>query len=137
MFTAFAESIGSKDFKTNPHTRLFIQVAIGTIPILIFGYLLRHIIDNQFRSMYVIAVTMVVFSVVIAIAEKISRKNVAIENINVKDSIFIVFNELQQTAFFVHRAVRRPYVKSNFVNSKVRNLLIRGLKISNLRLHGR
>jgi len=54
-----------------------------------------------------------------------------------KDSNFIVFNELQHTAFFVHRAVRRPYVKSNFINSKVRNLLIRGLKISNLRLHGR
>lgn len=89
MVAAFVGSLGSKDFETNPHTRLFIQVMFGTIPILIFGYLLRHIIDNQFRSMYIIAGTMVLFSIVIAIAEKVSKKNVVIEKITIKDSIII------------------------------------------------
>ena len=89
MFGAFISSLGSKDFKTNPNTRLFLQVMIGTIPILIFGYLLRHVIDNQFRSIYLIAAMMVLFSFVIAIAEKISKKNILIENITIKDSIII------------------------------------------------
>lgn len=89
MFTSVLKSAGSKDFKTSPHTRLFINVAIGTIPIMIFGYVLKDFIDHQFRSFYVISITMILFSVVIAIAEKVSKMNNPIENLNIKDSIII------------------------------------------------
>jgi len=89
MLTSVLKSAGNKDFKTNAYTRLFINVTIGTIPILIFGYLLKDYIDHQFRSLYVISITMIVFSFVIAIAEKVSKKNNPIESLNIKDSIII------------------------------------------------
>jgi undecaprenyl-diphosphatase len=89
MLISVLKCAGNKDFKTNPYTRLFINVTIGTIPILIFGYILKDFIDNQFRSLYVISITMIMFSIVIAIAEKVSKKNIPIENLNIKDSIII------------------------------------------------
>jgi len=89
MFISVVKSAGNKDYKSNPHTRLFINVAIGTIPILIFGYALKDFIDHQFRSLYVISITMILFSIVIAIAEKVSKMNNPIENLNIKDSIII------------------------------------------------
>src|SRR4030095_3105555 len=89
MLKGFIGSLKTWDFKSNNYTRLFLQVCIGTIPILILGYVLKKFIDNQFRSLYVMAITMILFSIVIAVAERMSRKNLAIESINIKDSLFI------------------------------------------------
>jgi undecaprenyl-diphosphatase len=85
------KGLAAKDFSSNPYARLFIQVTLGTIPILIFGYLLKDLIDNQFRSLYVMAFTLIIFSIIIAIAEKVSKMNNPIENLTVKDSLFIGF----------------------------------------------
>jgi len=89
MFSAVLNGFNAKDFKTNPYARLFINVTIGTVPILIFGYTLKDFIDNQFRSLYVVSVTMIAFSFIIAFAEKRSKMNNPIDNLNIKDSIFI------------------------------------------------
>src|SRR5215204_4102835 len=39
---------------SNFYSRLFVLITIGTIPIMIFGYALKDLIDNQFRDMYII-----------------------------------------------------------------------------------
>jgi undecaprenyl-diphosphatase len=84
----------TSDFKTrrwmeNPNSRLFILITIGTIPIMILGYALKDIIDNQFRDIYLIAANMIFFSGVMWAAERYTKKIRNIENLNIVDSVII------------------------------------------------
>lgn len=89
MFTAFFQSIRKGDFRTNQYTRLFLMISLGTLPILIFGYLLKGFIRNQFRNMYIVAGMMIVFSLVMFLAERYTNRKRNIENLNYKDSLII------------------------------------------------
>jgi undecaprenyl-diphosphatase len=89
MFSSFFNSIRIKDFKTNRDTRLFMMIAAGTLPILVFGYLFKGFIRNQFRNIYIVAGMMIMFSFVMLIAEKYTRRNRNIENLNFKDALIV------------------------------------------------
>lgn len=91
MFTSFTASVKEKTYMSKPDTRLLFMVCIGTIPILIFGYLFKDFIRNEFRSMYVMAGSMIIFSLIILAGEKYTNRNVSIEKLTLKDSIIIGF----------------------------------------------
>jgi undecaprenyl-diphosphatase len=91
MFISFIASIKEKTYASKPYTRLLFMVCIGTIPILIFGYLFKDLIRNQFRSMYVMASSMIIFSFIIFAAEKFTKRNITIDKLSIKDSIVIGF----------------------------------------------
>ncbi len=91
MFNSFTASIKEKTYMSKPDTRLLFMVCIGTIPILIFGYLFKDLIRHQFRSMYVMAGSMIVFSFIIFAGEKFTKRNITINKLGIKDSIIIGF----------------------------------------------
>lgn len=49
-------------------------IIIGTIPIVFFGLVLKNHIETSFRSLYVIASTLIILAVILALAEKIAVK---------------------------------------------------------------
>ena len=89
MFSSFFHSLRKRDFNTNKDTRLFLMIALGTLPILIFGYLLKGFIRNQFRNMYIVAGMMIIFSFVILIAERYTNRKRKVEDLNYKDSLIV------------------------------------------------
>lgn len=88
MIKAMLLSFKTKDFNSKD-TRLLIMICLGTIPIVIFGYLLKDIIRHQFRNMYIIAASLIFFSIVLYIADKFTKKKVDLQNISYKDGIII------------------------------------------------
>jgi undecaprenyl-diphosphatase len=91
MLTSSIRSLKEKNFMGLSDTRLLILVIIGTIPIMILGYLLKDVIRHQFRNMYVMAGSMIFFSLMFYVAEKYSKMTNKIENLGIKDSIIIGF----------------------------------------------
>jgi undecaprenyl-diphosphatase len=91
MFTSFLSSVKDKSYMSKPDTRLLFMVSIGTVPILIFGYLFKDLIRHEFRSMYVMAADMIIFSFIIYAAEKYTKKYVTIDKLSMTDSIIIGF----------------------------------------------
>ncbi len=89
MISGTAKALKEKKLSDNPHAKLFLNVCIGTIPILIFGYALKNVIDNQFRYMFLIAIWMIVFSVVMFVAERVSKQVKAVNDLTIKDSVII------------------------------------------------
>jgi len=89
MFKAFFGSIKKKDYMQNPESKQLILIAIGTVPLLIFGYLLKDLVRHQFRDMYVIAGSMIAFAFVLYAAEKYTNKTVKTEKLTVKDAVII------------------------------------------------
>ncbi|HFC30112.1 MAG TPA: undecaprenyl-diphosphate phosphatase, partial [Oceanospirillales bacterium] len=55
--------------------QLFVQLAIASIPLAVFGFLLADFIEHNLRSPLVIAVSSVVFGVLLYLADKYQQKN--------------------------------------------------------------
>lgn len=90
MTSSFLKSLKSKDFKSKD-TRLFIMIILGTVPIVIFGFLLKDLIRSEFRNMYIVAGSLIFFSIVLLIADRFTKKKVSIENLTYKQGIIVGF----------------------------------------------
>ncbi len=91
MFNSLVLSVKEKTYMTKPNTRLLFMVCVGTIPILIFGYLFKDFIRHDFRNMFVMAGSLILFSLVILAGERYTRKKVTIEKLSMADAIIIGF----------------------------------------------
>jgi undecaprenyl-diphosphatase len=91
MFFSFIASVKEKSYMSKLDTRLLFMVCIGTIPIMIFGYLFKDIIRTELRNIYIIAADMVVFSLIIYAGERYTKKTASIEKLSLTDSIIIGF----------------------------------------------
>ena len=77
------------DGSAAPDRRLIIPIIVGTIPVVILGLLLKHRIENEFRSLYLIAGSMIFFALLLALAEarKSSRKK--IDDVTATDGLLV------------------------------------------------
>jgi len=73
----------------NADYRLGWYVMIGTIPICILGLFFKDEIRTGVRNLWVIATALVVFSAVIALAERLGRQNRHIDQLNWRDAIVV------------------------------------------------
>jgi undecaprenyl-diphosphatase len=86
--TAWARSLTGKD-KESPDARMGWAVFWGTIPIVAFALVGQKLIKGEFRSLWVIAGTLIFMGVLMAIAEKVSKKDRSMESVRTKDGVVI------------------------------------------------
>lgn len=84
----FFISLLKKDFK-NPDFLISSYIIIGTIPIVIFGILLKRLIEHQFRSMTVIGASLIIFAILLIASEISGKKEKDINSLSVKDAVLI------------------------------------------------
>jgi undecaprenyl-diphosphatase len=75
--------------KDDINAKLGWYVVIATIPILIFGFALQHKIETVFRSLYVIAFSLIALAIVLFWADRTGSKKTSLENITFKESLTI------------------------------------------------
>ena len=66
--------------RTSPESRLGWYILIGTLPILVFGFLFSHQIETGARSLRLIGTTMIVLGLVLLAAEKVGAITKAVRN---------------------------------------------------------
>jgi undecaprenyl-diphosphatase len=69
--------------------RLGWYVIIGTIPICVVGLLFKDEIRSGVRNLWVIATALVVFSAVIALAERVGKQNRDVEQLTWRDAVIV------------------------------------------------
>lgn len=89
LISGFLHAFKNKDFFSNPESRIFILIIIGTIPICIFGLLLKNFIEGDARGLYVISASLIILALVLYIAEKMGTRSKNMNDITVKDGIII------------------------------------------------
>jgi len=62
-------------------------IIIGSIPIVVFGYFGRDVITNDLRSLWLIATVMIVFGVILGIADKYGKSERTLEQLNTKHGL--------------------------------------------------
>lgn len=59
-------------------------IIIGSLPVVIIGFIFQDAIENQLRSLWVIAVTLILFGVILGIADRIGKQQKSIEQLTTK-----------------------------------------------------
>lgn len=73
--------------RTDNDYRMGWLIIVGSLPIVILGVALQRLIENQFRSLWIVACTLIVFGVLLGIADRIGRKRKTLEQLSIRDGI--------------------------------------------------
>jgi len=84
LVVAWVRGLTHREQRAEPEYRLAWLVIIGTVPISVLGLLLKDQIETVARNLWLVATTMVVFGVLLGIAEHVGRQKVDIERVTVK-----------------------------------------------------
>jgi len=85
----FNQAILRKELPTDqkPLARMGWLIIIGSIPIVILGYLGKDIITNDFRSLWLIASSLIIFGVILGLADHYGKKEKSLNDLNSKHGI--------------------------------------------------
>ncbi|MFJ6278556.1 undecaprenyl-diphosphate phosphatase [Arthrobacter subterraneus] len=84
-------SLTHKVSRQDPDARMGWLVIIGTLPIVILGLLFQEQIESTFRSMWLVATMLVVFGVILAVADAIGRQRLTLDRLTYRHGILYGF----------------------------------------------
>ncbi len=73
--------------RNDPDARMGWLIILGTLPIGILGLLFKDQIESVFRNLWLVATTLIVFAVVLAVADAIGKHRKPLEKLTFKDGI--------------------------------------------------
>ncbi|MGE3284829.1 MAG: undecaprenyl-diphosphate phosphatase [Pseudonocardia sp.] len=77
--------------RATPDYRLAWLVIVGTIPIAVFGILFEKQIQTAARNLWLIATTLIVFGLLLGLAEKVGRQKVELREMKPADGVILGF----------------------------------------------
>lgn len=75
-------------------SQLLLPILLGTIPVVVGALLFKKMIRSDFRSMWVVAGSMVGFAVLLAIAERLKRTDRTLESVTAKDGLVVGLGQM-------------------------------------------
>lgn len=84
-------SLTGKVDKKDPDARMGWFIIIGSLPIGILGVLLEDYIDTSFRSLWITATMLIVFAIILGIADRIGKEQRELKELTVKHGILFGF----------------------------------------------
>lgn len=79
--------------KQEQNAKLGWLIIVGTLPIAILGLAFRDIIENDVRQLWVIGVTLIVFGLLLGVADRFGKKQKQISDLNVKSGLAFGFGQ--------------------------------------------
>ena len=64
---------------------------IGSLPIVVVGFLARDLISGPLRSLWVVAIALIVWGVVMLLAEAVAKQDRGERDLNLTDALLIGF----------------------------------------------
>lgn len=80
--------------KINADSRLALLVILATLPAVVIGYLVKDFVEENLRSVLIIAITSIVFGILLGFYDKRGDKKININEINSKQSLIVGFAQV-------------------------------------------
>lgn len=87
IFKAWVSSLSLSPETKTADSRLGWLVIIGSLPVVIIGLVFKDLIEGDLRSLHVIAITLIVFGLLLGFADRISKRTRKIEELNYRHGI--------------------------------------------------
>ena len=75
--------------KGDPDVRMGWIIIIGTIPIVLAGFLLQDIIRTSLRSLWITAIVLIVFGIILGLADRLGRRVKTVADVTYRDGLLI------------------------------------------------
>lgn len=62
-------------------------IIVGSLPVVVIGLAFRDLIENDLRNLWVIAVMLIVFGVILGLADRFGKRNKSIESLSTKHGL--------------------------------------------------
>ena len=62
-------------------------IIVGSIPVVVVGLVFKDLIENQLRNLWVISLNLIVFGIVLALADRFGKRNRGIESLTTKHGL--------------------------------------------------
>lgn len=86
---AWVRELGAPFRQSSTEAKLGWFIALGTIPISIFGFAFRDQIESSARNLYLIGSALIFFSFVMLLAERVGSRRRALAEMNGRDGLFV------------------------------------------------
>jgi undecaprenyl-diphosphatase len=91
LASTWLRGLRSPEARAEPEYRLAWLVIIGTVPIAVLGVLFKHVIETAARNLWLIATTLIVFGLLLGLAERVGRQRIALEELKPADGVILGF----------------------------------------------
>ncbi|NIH80352.1 undecaprenyl-diphosphatase [Amycolatopsis viridis] len=83
VLAAWWRSLYRPEWRRHPDARLGWLIIVGSLPIVVLGLLLQDAIDSAFRDLRITATTLIVFGVLLLIADRVGRQYRTLDQLTV------------------------------------------------------
>jgi undecaprenyl-diphosphatase len=89
IVAAFFRGLFSARARQDPEWRLSLAVIVGSLPIAVVGLAAKSFIEGPLRSLWVVAIALILWSGVLVFAERAGTQRREESSVNVRDGVFI------------------------------------------------
>jgi undecaprenyl-diphosphatase len=79
--------------KASAEAKLGWLIIVGSLPIVLIGLLFQDAIESKLRNLWVIAATLIVFGIILAISDRVGRKQRSLVQMTARDGILLGFGQ--------------------------------------------
>src|SRR5687768_11765133 len=87
--SAWVRALYDPSWRGHVDTRMGWYVIVGSLPIVVLGILLKDVIENDFRSLWIIGTTLIVLGVVLGVADRVGRNDRTIEKMTLRHAVML------------------------------------------------
>ena len=87
IIRAWFGSLRGSVAKDDPDARMGWLIIIGSIPIVVLGFVLQDVIRSSFRSLWLVAAMLILFGIILGLADVLSRRTKTLTNLTWKDGL--------------------------------------------------
>lgn len=84
-------SLRGKVEKNDPDARMGWWIIIGSVPIVVLGFIFQDLIRTQLRSLWLVATMLIVFGVILGLADVLGRRQKDLTKLDAKDGLIYGF----------------------------------------------
>ena len=89
--SAWIRSLHDPAWRGQVDARMGWFIIVGSLPIVALGITLKDVIENDFRSLWIIGTTLIVLGIVLGVADKVGRNERSIKQMNLQHAVLLGF----------------------------------------------
>jgi undecaprenyl-diphosphatase len=87
--SAWVRSLYKPELRGTLDSRMGWYVIVGSVPIVVLGILLKDVIEQDFRNLWVIGAMLVAFGVILGLADRVGSEDRAISDMTLRNSVLL------------------------------------------------
>ncbi len=91
IVNGWVRSLYDPAWRGHEDARMGWYVIVGSLPIVVLGVLLKDVIEEDFRSLWIIGTTLIVLGLILLLAERTGKRERDLDDLSARDGVIIGF----------------------------------------------